>query len=582
MAEIVKITKDGVVQYPITKPEAVIDEDGMTIKEKLTELSEKIDNFNPTPMISVTYAELVALRDDGELIAGMQYRITDYVTTTAQENTQSAGHQFDVIVTADNANTLNEVARACLHDGDTYFSEAGAKLEAWQIWYCLDNDTERFAWASEEILDSTGCSIKSDLVDGDAFKNPMPFSYLMWNDPTDGEIYESEKLANDLIYEYGYETEPNGNNSLYLVKSDASIYEDEGVDYQDKFYYRGREVADGVEYDCWQKAEYGDYIASNMQGPIFALTERIVEGNIVHSVSGKGVIYRMIDEHNNDLPYDFKNIMFIRYELDAPEEYAAESKDDVWIVQRSKNLREQFSRGQRAYIYAGVSADDRYWEDDWGVLFSSPTGETKAFYTFSTNSDEDASLLDTCHDNKMMFSKDLPNNVFFGNYCNSNSFGNDCNSNSFGNSYNYNSFGNSCNSNSFGNDCNYNSFGNDCNSNSFGNDCYYNSFGNYCNSNSFGNSCYSNSFGNDSQSNELKAYYRNITLGEGVQYVTLQNDDAGGVRNQVQYYRVANGTQGESAAPLVIDVQRGLDYETTIAKNSDGEVKVFCMADLIS
>lgn len=100
--------------------------------------------------VDLTYEELKSLRDNAQLIPGQQYRITDYVTTTAQENTRSAGHQFDVIVTADNENTLNEVARACLHEGDTYFSEAGANLAAWQIWYSLDNDTERFAWADTE------------------------------------------------------------------------------------------------------------------------------------------------------------------------------------------------------------------------------------------------------------------------------------------------------------------------------------------------------------------------------------------------------------------------------------------------
>ena len=189
-----------------------------------------------TPMINITYANLVKLRNNNKLIAGMQYRITDFVTTTAQKNTRSAEHQFDVIVTADNENTLNEAARACrsefdiekykdaysqtwgermtylgayeyhgeiyhryeseskdlqmlvnfredvedLGDAehyryriipsylnnenngwengfgddivfthnlaeDTYFNTSN--LAAWQIWYSLDNDAERFAWA---------------------------------------------------------------------------------------------------------------------------------------------------------------------------------------------------------------------------------------------------------------------------------------------------------------------------------------------------------------------------------------------------------------------------------------------------
>ena len=257
---------------------------------QLTELSEEVENINPTPMISVTYAELVALRDNGELIAGMQYRITDYVTTTAQENTQSAGHQFDVIVTADNANTLNEVARACQHEGDTYFSEAGANLVAWQIWYSLDNDTDRFKWAD--------------------------------------------------------------------------------------------------------------------------------------TTNGKGVIYRMIDEWNNDCPYDFKNIQF------------KHPKDTI-------------------------TYPDYY-------------------YTFSTVIDSivtDHSLLQGyCYSNTMkehiMLKKQYLNeNVFL----NTSKFSN-CYSNSFGNTCYYNTFSDNCNSNTFGNNCNGNSFGNNCGYNSFGNSCTANSF----------------------------------------------------------------------------------------------------------
>ena len=96
-------------------------------------------------MIEVTYAELKALRDNKQLVPGQQYRITDYVTTTAQVNTQSAGHQFDIIVVADSEDKLNENARAIQHSGDTYF--ANSKLESWELKYCLDNDTNRFSWA---------------------------------------------------------------------------------------------------------------------------------------------------------------------------------------------------------------------------------------------------------------------------------------------------------------------------------------------------------------------------------------------------------------------------------------------------
>lgn len=109
----------------------------------ITDAYTKTESDARFTMLPVTYSELVTLRDNSQLIPGQQYRITDYVTTTSQTDTISAGHQFDIIVTADSENTLNEKARAIQHEGDIYFADSD--LNAWEIWYCLDNDTNRFA-----------------------------------------------------------------------------------------------------------------------------------------------------------------------------------------------------------------------------------------------------------------------------------------------------------------------------------------------------------------------------------------------------------------------------------------------------
>ena len=106
------------------------------------QLSEKVDKILP-----LTYSELVSLRDNSQLIPGQQYRITDYVTATVQENTRSAGNLFDIIVTAVDTNKLSESAYAIqsARDVDGYFSNSN--LNGWELKYCLDNDTTRFAWA---------------------------------------------------------------------------------------------------------------------------------------------------------------------------------------------------------------------------------------------------------------------------------------------------------------------------------------------------------------------------------------------------------------------------------------------------
>ena len=94
----------------------------------------------------ITYSELKEMRDNDKLSPGALYRITDYICTTTQENTISAGNKFDVIVLATSVNTLSEQAKAINHtpqEGETdYF--ANSNLSAWKILYCLDNATTRF------------------------------------------------------------------------------------------------------------------------------------------------------------------------------------------------------------------------------------------------------------------------------------------------------------------------------------------------------------------------------------------------------------------------------------------------------
>lgn len=99
--------------------------------------------------LQVIYSELVALRNENKLIPGTSYRITDYVTTVAGlDLVKSANHPFDIIVTAISSNELSEDAKAILHEGDEYFAKC--QLSAWELKYCLDNDTNRFTWADTE------------------------------------------------------------------------------------------------------------------------------------------------------------------------------------------------------------------------------------------------------------------------------------------------------------------------------------------------------------------------------------------------------------------------------------------------
>ena len=95
--------------------------------------------------VNITYSELVALKNRNSLVAGTRYRITDY--TAVFKTLKSASHQFDIVVEALSESILSEKASAMQHEGDEYF--AASKMELWEIWYSLENDTARFSEAAE-------------------------------------------------------------------------------------------------------------------------------------------------------------------------------------------------------------------------------------------------------------------------------------------------------------------------------------------------------------------------------------------------------------------------------------------------
>lgn len=131
--------------------------------------------ISATIYFNTTYNELKYLQENAKLIAGNIYRITDYVTTSVQANTRSAGHQFDIIVTALDSQTLDEHAKAICHEGDTYFAESS--LEGWQLWYTLDNDNTRFAWADEN-----GKGVIYRLIDENGNDAPYDFKNIQMLD----------------------------------------------------------------------------------------------------------------------------------------------------------------------------------------------------------------------------------------------------------------------------------------------------------------------------------------------------------------------------------------------------------------
>ena len=89
-------------------------------------------------------------------------------------------------------------------------------------------------------------------------------------------------------------------------------------------------------------------------------------------VNGKGVIYRLIDEHNNDCPYDFKNIMFLRYKLQGSSQIEPTRNGDFCIASgySSVTMRDSVSSASSNVTYSSNKATISYVNQD--TYFTKP------------------------------------------------------------------------------------------------------------------------------------------------------------------------------------------------------------------
>ena len=85
--------------------------------------------------IEITYSELKALKDSSGLVPGQKYKITDYETifkiyihSEGFQKFKSAGHVFDLTVTAETVSSFYPIARASKRAGDDYFSSCDLSL----------------------------------------------------------------------------------------------------------------------------------------------------------------------------------------------------------------------------------------------------------------------------------------------------------------------------------------------------------------------------------------------------------------------------------------------------------------------
>jgi len=512
--------------------------------------SANLDKSFVQAVVEKTWSELKALRDGGTLVPGQQYRITDYVATTVQADTQSANHPFDIIVRADSTNKLNENAYAIRHAGDTYFD--GCNLEAWELKYCLDNDTNRFAWA-----DSTnGKGVVYRLID--EFGNDCPYDFKgiqfkRWaiTNVTSTKISDVSSLVSSFSYSetgkcFAYKGSNISVNGTVLIV-DAST---------SQWHYTFSDIVSGNAVDMSLTASstvYGNKIGPwhysvkpKLNGIVFigsGCNSNTFDNNCYSNTFGS-------DCYSNTFGSDCSSNTFGSYcnyntfgSNCSSNTFGSYCNYNTFGSSCSSNT----FGGSCSYSTFDSSCSYNTFEincysntlggncsyNTFGSDCSSNTlGGICSSNTFGSNCSSNT-LGGSCSSNTFgseCYSNTFDNNCLsntFGSECYSNTFGSDCSSNTFDNNCSSNTFGSGCNYNTFGGYCSSNTFGSYCSSNTFGSDCNYNTFGSSCYSNTFGSSCYANTFMGECSSNAFgtssatKSYCRWIKMEPGVKNVYL-------------------------------------------------------------
>ena len=465
-------------------------------------------------LTKITYSELKALRDGAKLVPGMQYRITDYTCTTTQEDTQSAGHVFDIIVTADDERTLNAKAGAMKHEGDTYFAKSDSAK--WQIWYDLNNDKTKYDWADEV----NGKGVIYRMVD--EYGNDCPYDFKNIQFKRWKVISSDQNLNEKYIGCRGLNingiTIPNENDfkwfyTFSFVNSDSTIKDTSAINPEET---------------------YKNYAGYNIIKCFINPTNSIKLNNIVIS--------------------------------DNVQDNTKLSCQNYFEVGCANNT---FRPGCTNNKFGDSCTNNKFGDRCTNNTFGSGCTNNKFGNYCSGNG-----LGIGCTNNK--FSDRCTNNKF-GNYCSGNDLGDSCSGNGLGIGCTNNKFGDSCTNNTFGSGCTKNIFGRANNNNIFKNNCTNNTFGNNCQNNSFGNNYQNNSFGDNCQkitSGEIGTpidYIRYVDIASGVSYIKFKSTTSTSKSNYLQNITLRKGITGTNAAPLVINVDvLNQDYEITYAKAADG------------
>jgi hypothetical protein len=440
------------------------------------------------------------------------------------------GHQFDVIVKALSPSSLSENASAVQRDGDTYFENA--KLEAWKLKYCIDNDTNRFAWADNV----NGKGVIYYMKDEWGNECPYDFKNIQFvRKLTDGYLDEANGVST-YVYTFTWFDENNAVKDLSLIGNE--LLNDEG--------YKPGIFNNTIK----ETTSFSVYFERNT--PLFVLGDNVF---LYHHSRDTGLFYGCF---NNSFGVNCYSNTF-----------GDSCHSNTFGNGCSSNTfgNSYYSNTFGNNCYSNTFGNDCY-SNNFGDSCGSNTFGDRCDYNTFSNDFRSSIFGVNCYSN------------IFGDNCVSNIFGDDCGYNTFGNYCSSNTFGYNCSSNTFGNKCSSNTFGNDCGSNTFGNSCYSNTFGNKCSSNTFGNNCFSNNFYDGLSGTTKKNYMRYIVLESGVYNNNFYSNLTTSTVFYLQRIKIS-GLENTTPTNTTITLPAtNAKYEWLICYTSDGVLKQYCPNDL--
>lgn len=364
------------------------------LDEKFEETNAKIDNFSN--LQEVTYEELLKLKLGNKLIEGRYYRITDYQCTTSDVRTKSANNRFDVIVLATGCNSISEKGYARKHYNN-YIVANGIKFNfktfrdnayksTYKVFlpYVWEDANGNVAYTEKKVneatIDYAYISGSSQYVITETGKEYPSNDYFQKNNLDAWELsYSIENDIDRFTWADSSVTQERiigfslANGDLYIRNFDEDKYVSSTAYFAfnvgDETYYLKRYVPNSTETQYTYNASRKTMTASGS----ISISDRL------YIPVGRGVIYYLKDEFNNICYYDFKNILFERYNINI----------------RFKN----YNSGTTYSYYWGIINDGTLYPTNTGNWEVSLNGTSKKYYyTFAGSSNEqDYSLNHTKH-----------------------------------------------------------------------------------------------------------------------------------------------------------------------------------------